>query len=155
MRIFSGIYAVMPILVQGKASWQSMRIFNATTWKPTAFAEPSDLVKSSQYCLELERIGSQNTDHSSAILVKKTPQPVLSTDGAMSFSTKITIGQEDFQVAIDTASSATWVVEEDFRCFSPRTGQQKDESYCRFGKAYTRNPSFMPIDNEIFKIKLG
>ena len=62
------------------------------------------------------------------------------------YTTDIEFGTETFTVVLDTGSSDTWLVEDNFTC------TKGAQSACDFGKTYTRTPTFSPIANENFEI---
>jgi len=62
------------------------------------------------------------------------------------YTTPIRFGDEDFTVVIDTGSSDTWIVENNFTC------SKGAQSACSFGASYTRSSTFSPINNENFEI---
>lgn len=65
------------------------------------------------------------------------------------YTTPITIGGKEFTVVLDTGSSDTWVVGENFTC---QRGTPPSRRACRFGDTYTNSPTFTPIDNQNFEI---
>ncbi len=62
------------------------------------------------------------------------------------YTTEIEFGKETFTVVIDTGSSDTWLVENNFTC------TKGAQSSCEFGTPYTRTHTFSPIANENFEI---
>lgn len=70
----------------------------------------------------------------------------MTTFTGLVYTTPIQLGTEQFTVVIDTGSSDTWIVENNFTCLK---GAQSD---CNFGPTYTRSPTFTPINNENFEI---
>ena len=62
------------------------------------------------------------------------------------YTTGIEIGGETFTAVIDTGSSDTWIVENNFTC------TKGAQSACEFGTPYTRSSTFSPIANENFEI---
>ena len=62
------------------------------------------------------------------------------------YTTEIEFGAETFTAVIDTGSSDTWLVENNFTC------TKGAQSACEFGTTYTRSSTFSPIPNENFEI---
>jgi aspergillopepsin I len=71
------------------------------------------------------------------------------------FAAPVTIGGQNFTLAIDTGSSDTWVVEKGFRCYDIETERLTSESECAFGPSYTKSSTFTPISGEEFTIQYG
>lgn len=65
----------------------------------------------------------------------------------MVYTTTIKFGDQEFNVVIDTGSSDTWLVENNFTCkHSP------NQADCDFGPTYTRSSTFTPINDQNFAI---
>lgn len=136
------------------------RSLNATTWKPTAFAESSTLSKSSNF-LEMKKVRRPSGSKHSAAYLKGLATTTSGSTGLISliegeeFAVSMTIGTQTFDVILDTGSSDTWVVEEGFECVSVSTDKEISESSCDFGTTYTIDSTFSKIANEEFSIEYG
>lgn len=71
------------------------------------------------------------------------------------YATPITIGDQTFEVIVDTGSSDTWVVETGFACTNFETGKKASESVCAFGPYYTTDSTFKKTSGETFSIEYG
>ncbi|KEF52535.1 uncharacterized protein A1O9_11377 [Exophiala aquamarina CBS 119918] len=74
------------------------------------------------------------------------------------FDTNVTFGDQTFQVFIDTGSSDTWVVRNDFTCFDRTSGLKLPQKSCNYGPASydpINSASYELIPDEIFGIQYG
>ncbi|KAL6720259.1 hypothetical protein ACLMJK_002180 [Lecanora helva] len=69
-----------------------------------------------------------------------------SVESGLVYTTDIEFGTETFTAVIDTGSSDTWLVENNFTC------NKGAQSACEFGTPYKRTNTFRPIANENFEI---
>ena len=70
------------------------------------------------------------------------------------FLAPITVGNQNFQVVVDTGSSDTWVVQPNFICADPNTGNIQTQADCYFRATYNSSQSstYASIPNENFNI---
>ena len=71
--------------------------------------------------------------------------PLTSIDGGLSFNAEITFGNQNFSALLDTGSSDTWLVRNNFVCSDVFTGKKENQTYCNFG------PPFNPDESPTFK----
>ena len=93
--------------------------------------------------LNLKR--SQSTQLKGSLRTRQVPDGVKSLVGGLAFSTEVTIGNEQFQLIVDTGSSDTWVAGSDVQCVSVTTGAPVDKASCKFGKTFTVDSTFSQI----------
>jgi hypothetical protein len=55
-------------------------------------------------------------------------------DGHINYMANVTLGNQTFELILDTASSTTWVIQENFTCISKTS--HSSEWGCRFGPAF-------------------
>ncbi|KAJ5573962.1 uncharacterized protein N7459_008389 [Penicillium hispanicum] len=135
---------------------------NITTWKPTVSKASSTLAKSS-HVMSLKKLKSNRANpRSAAYLRGLTGRSTSSGSGELislfegeEYATSITFGTQTFDVIVDTGSSDTWVVKEDFKCIDLDTGKKTTESDCDFGSTYTVDSTFSEISGEEFDIEYG
>lgn len=74
------------------------------------------------------------------------------------FDTNVTFGDQTFQLFVDTGSSDTWVVKNNFTCFNRTSGLELPQESCLYGPE-TYDPSksagLEEIPGEIFGIQYG
>lgn len=68
------------------------------------------------------------------------------------FLAPITIAGQDFYTVIDTGSSDTWLVAQEFTCLDASTGETQTEDLCYFGPPYIPSPTFQQIPSQNFNI---
>ncbi|KAH8816033.1 aspartic peptidase domain-containing protein [Xylogone sp. PMI_703] len=71
------------------------------------------------------------------------------------FATAITLGEQAFLAIVDTGSSDTWIVGDNFTCLRIGTGTPWPASNCAFGPTYTIGDTFEPVPNVNFNITYG
>ena len=78
----------------------------------------------------------------------------MSVEAGQVFLAPITIGNQNFQVVVDTGSSDPWVVQPNFTCADPNTGNILTQTDCYFGATYNSSQSntYARIPNENFNI---
>ena len=103
--------------------------------------------KSSGYLQSL-----RNGNHSNGVY-GLTPVNYVASDAAL--TAYLQIGTQSFQAQIDTGSSDTWVIGQNFQCLDGTTQAPEPESVCNFGPAYTISPTFKRIRDENFHISYG
>ncbi|KAF2494727.1 acid protease [Lophium mytilinum] len=113
------------------------------------------------HVLELTAINGivpPSTSHLRRLLLNKrqTQTPVadldLTTIGGRVYFTTIQISGNTYTVVIDTGSSDTWLVKDDFQCFDVGTNVPISEEECAFGSPYVPSDAFRDIPNETFNI---
>jgi hypothetical protein len=84
--------------------------------------------------------------------------PLTATLFGSVFDTNVTFGDQTFQLFIDTGSSDTWVVQNNFTCVNRTSGLELPQESCLFGPE-TYDPSksagLEDIPGEIFGIQYG
>lgn len=75
--------------------------------------------------------------------------------GGLVFTTNITFGTQTFSTIVDTGSSDTWVIRENFQCVHIKTAEKLPTEDCYFGPAYTKESTFDQIPGETFNITYG
>ncbi|PKX89325.1 pepsin-like aspartic protease [Aspergillus novofumigatus IBT 16806] len=127
-----------------------------STWKPSAFKSPTtDRVKT-PHVLELTKINNKGNARSAVELnsqVRTGSTNLVSFAEVGGFATSITIGNQTFEVVIDTGSSDLWVVREGFICINPESRREVPQWECEFGPAYAPNTTFHEIVGEFVDIK--
>lgn len=84
--------------------------------------------------------------------------PLTATSFGSVFDTNVTFGDQAFQLFVDTGSSDTWAVRNDFTCFNRTSGLQLPQQSCNYAPASydpTTSPSYEVIPGEIFGIQYG
>ena len=78
----------------------------------------------------------------------------MAVEAGQVFLAPITIGGQSFQVVMDTGSSDPWIVQPNFTCANPRTGDIETQADCYFGAYYDNSSSttYSPIADENFNI---
>lgn len=77
--------------------------------------------------------------------------PILNIGNSV-FLTNITFGGEPFNAVIDTGSSDTWLIGDDYKCLD---GENKNEialATCKFGRTYKRTSTFQQLPDVHFNI---
>ncbi|KAI4737385.1 acid protease [Aureobasidium sp. EXF-12298] len=77
---------------------------------------------------------------------------LLSINAGSVFLAPLNAGGETFYVVIDTGSSDTWLVNNEFTCVDPDDSAVIDESQCAFGPSYSLTATAKQIDNRNFNI---
>ncbi|KAG9640593.1 acid protease, partial [Aureobasidium melanogenum] len=77
---------------------------------------------------------------------------LLSVGAGSVFLTSLDAGGEAFDVVIDTGSSDTWLVNNQFTCVDPSDSEVIDESMCAFGPTYSLSSTAQQIPNRNFNI---
>ncbi|EHL02179.1 putative aspartic-type endopeptidase [Glarea lozoyensis 74030] len=72
--------------------------------------------------------------------------------GGVSFSTKVSLGQETYDMIVDTGSSDTWVASKTLQC--TYFGIEVSQAFCKFGPLYDRQ-TFKKIQGQNFRIQYG
>lgn len=80
---------------------------------------------------------------------------IIALDLGEEIAAEVTIGDQTFDLIIDTGSSDTWVAEAGFSCTDFETGEPAAESACGFGTLYNVTSTFKPISGEEFDIEYG
>ncbi|KAJ5730706.1 uncharacterized protein N7483_005214 [Penicillium malachiteum] len=137
----------------------------AITWKPTALVESRATTGGSAYTMSLKKQTTTRANPRSAAYLKgltgKSTSTTSGSTGLISlfegeeYATSITFGTQTFDVIVDTGSSDTWVVKEDFECIDLDTGDKTSESDCEFGTTYTTDSTLKKISGEEFEIEYG
>jgi hypothetical protein len=65
-----------------------------------------------------------------------------------SFLTDIAIGDQSFNVILDTGSSDTWVAGTGYQCISRSSGAQVPQSTCNLNPTYSADGTFTLVPNE-------
>jgi len=68
------------------------------------------------------------------------------------FLAPLDAGGQTFYVVIDTGSSDTWLINNEYTCVNPRNSSVIDESNCGFGPTYSVTATAEQIDNRNFNI---
>ena len=140
------IYALSSISVKG--------------YKPAAFKAASPNVVTSNV-LFLQRSTKFNKKGVSLRGVRAQGNGTFGTtnltegDSGQVFFAPITVGDQTFQVIVDTGSSDTWLVRTGFQCVNSSTNANVSESACDFGPTYTPSSTFRQIANENFNTDYG
>ncbi|KAJ9620169.1 hypothetical protein H2203_007934 [Taxawa tesnikishii (nom. ined.)] len=98
-------------------------------------------------------------DAQKRIWIDNTPRSALvgntsieSVESGYVFLAPITIAGQDFYTVIDTGSSDTWLVAQEFTCLDASTGETQTEDLCYFGPPYIPSPTFQQIPSQNFNI---
>ncbi|KAJ6016079.1 hypothetical protein N7540_010670 [Penicillium herquei] len=136
-----------------------------TTWKPTALTESRATTGGSAHTMSLKKQTTTRANPRSAAYLKgltgKSSSTTSGTSGLISlfegeeYATSITFGTQTFDVIVDTGSSDTWVVKENFECVDLDTGDKTTEADCEFGTTYTVDSTLKEISGEVFEIEYG
>ncbi|CAD0096013.1 unnamed protein product [Aureobasidium mustum] len=77
---------------------------------------------------------------------------LLSVNAGSVFLAPLQAGGEMFEVVIDTGSSDTWLVNNQFTCVDPTDSEVIDESQCAFGPTYSLSSTAEQVPNRNFNI---
>jgi hypothetical protein len=77
---------------------------------------------------------------------------LLSINAGSVFVAPLDAGGETFYVVIDTGSSDTWLINNEYTCVDPTDSAVIDESQCGFGPTYSVSATAKQIDNRNFNI---
>jgi hypothetical protein len=77
---------------------------------------------------------------------------LLSINAGSVFVAPLDAGGETFYVVIDTGSSDTWLINNEYTCVDPTDSSVIDESQCGFGPTYSVSATAKQIDNRNFNI---
>jgi len=77
---------------------------------------------------------------------------LLSVGAGSVFLAPLDAGGQTFYVVIDTGSSDTWLINNEYTCVNPRNSSVIDESNCGFGPTYSVTATAEQIDNRNFNI---
>jgi hypothetical protein len=129
---------------------------STSTWKPTAFTNPTTDKATTPHVLELTEINNKGASRSAVELnsqVRTGSANLVSLAEGSGFATSITLGNQTLSVVIDTGSSDLWVVRDSFTCINPESGMGVAQWACAFGPAYAPNTTFREIGGEYLDIK--
>lgn len=129
---------------------------STSTWKPSAFTNPTTDKATTPYVLELTKINNKGTARSAVELnsqVRTGSANLVSLAEGGGFATSITLGNQTLEVVIDTGSSDLWVVRDSFTCVNPESRIEVAQWACAFGPAYAPNTTFREITGEYLDIK--
>ncbi|KAG9700546.1 acid protease, partial [Aureobasidium melanogenum] len=77
---------------------------------------------------------------------------LLSVGAGSVFLASLGAGGETFEVVIDTGSSDTWLVNNQFTCVDPSDSEVIDEAECAFGPTYSLSSTAQQVPNRNFNI---
>ncbi|RHZ53927.1 pepsin-like aspartic protease [Aspergillus thermomutatus] len=129
---------------------------STSTWKPSAFVNPNTDKVTTPHILELTKINNKGNARSAVDLnsqIRTGSANLVSLAEGGGFATSITIGNQTFEVVIDTGSSDLWVVRDGFSCVNPESSAEVAQSACAFGPTYSPDSTFHQIDGEYLDIK--
>ncbi|KAF4237564.1 hypothetical protein CNMCM8980_004616 [Aspergillus fumigatiaffinis] len=131
-------------------------VLTTRTWKPSAFTNPTTDRVTTPHVLELTKINNKGNARSAVELngqIRTGSANLVSLAERGGFATSITIGNQTFEVVVDTGSSDLWVVRDGFICIDPESRREVAQSECEFGPAYAPNTTFHEIVGELLDIK--
>ena len=86
-------------------------------------------------------------------LAKRGDVPLTPERYSIDYVAPIQWGDQIFFVTVDTGSSDTWLVADDFRCIDLRTIQWAPQTTCGFGPTYHNSSTLRRIPNQQFTIR--
>ncbi|CAI7597641.1 unnamed protein product [Penicillium bialowiezense] len=89
------------------------------------------------------------------IISASTTIPLVSTGFGTVFDAPMKIGNQSFQMLVDTGSSDTYVMQAGYICIDSESNLEISQNDCLYGKAYHSSRTQRRIANETFGIKYG
>ncbi|KAI9925772.1 hypothetical protein ASPWEDRAFT_60820 [Aspergillus wentii DTO 134E9] len=85
-----------------------------------------------------------------------TTSPMISTEFGTVFDVEVTVGNQSFQLLVDTGSSDTYVMKTGFQCINATNNLEIPEADCLYSpKAYNISDTYRKIPDQIFGIEYG
>ncbi|KAJ5618488.1 Peptidase aspartic catalytic [Penicillium herquei] len=80
---------------------------------------------------------------------------LLSAEYGTTFNVEVTLANQTFKLLVDTGSSDTYVVRQDFVCIDQTTNLEISQEAYRYGSQYNQSSTYHVIPNQTFGVQYG